>query len=655
MQAALAQLSSGPSVASSSSSGPSSNPSSAPSASPSPVPSLTSPDKTIRVFVWADTAGHALYKVYRREQMVLAGSALGLVSDKGDFSSRLQLKSAGPLSILNDAYTSINAKKRHVAYTANRRIFTFLNKAGKIMEVIFQISDDGVAFRYHFPGRKGDTMRVEKEYSSYHFPADTRAFLQPKAIAGTGWQQTNPSYEEAYLQDIPVGTPSPLAGWVYPSLFKLQDTWLLITETGMTGDYAATHLENDSASGEYHVRFPNKREVFDGGGLLPKGSFPLYTPWRIITIGSLRTIAESTLGTDLAIPAAKRDWSFVKPGKASWSWINSKDDSIVYSEQRRYIDFAADMNWQYCLVDVDWDTKIGYPKIKELAAYARAKNVGLLLWYNSAGHWNTVPYTPKGLLLTHAGREKEFARLEAMGIKGVKIDFFNGDGQSMIKYYTEILDDAARYKLLVNFHGATLPRGWARTYPHLMTTEAVRGFEMVTFEQQAADRQANHCAMLPFTRNAFDPMDFTPMNLYKINSSVQRKTTGGFELALSVLFLSGIQHFAESPGGMARVPGYVKGFLQTLPARWDEVRFIDGYPGKLAVIARRKGSKWYIAGINGEALEKKIVLDLSWLTGRTGNMIGDDKETSTFNQQPVKAGGALAIIVKPNGGFVISF
>ena len=618
-------------------------------------PSVTSPDRTLRVFVWTDPAGHALYKVYRHEGEVLAPSALGLVADKADFSTLLQLRSAGPITVQKDAYTLLNAKKSHISYTANRRVFTFLNKAGRIMEVIFQVSDDGVAFRYHFPGSRGDTMKVEKECSSYHFPEDTRAFLQPKAIAGTGWEHTNPSYEEAYLQDIKVGTPSPMAGWVYPALFKQKENWLLITETGMTGDYAATHLENDSAGSEYHVRFPDKREVFDGGGLLPKGGLPWYTPWRIITIGSLRTIAESTLGTDLAIPAAKTDWSFIKPGKASWSWINSKDDSIVYSEQIRYIDFAADMHWQYCLIDVNWDKKIGYAKIKELAAHAKAKKVGLLLWYNSAGPWNTVRYTPKDLLLTHAGREKEFARLETMGIKGVKIDFFNGDGQSMIKYYTEILDDAARHKLLVNFHGATLPRGWARTYPHLMTTEAVRGFEMVTFEQPVANLQASHCAMLPFTRNAFDPMDFTPMNLYKINSSVQRKTTGGFELALSVLFLSGIQHFAESPGGMARVPGFVKGFLQTLPTHWDELRFIDGYPGRLAIIARRNGGKWYIAGINGEAREKKMMLDLRWLKGRSGTMIGDDGNGLTFSRTEVKAGEAIEITLKPNGGFVITF
>src|SRR5690606_17030037 len=264
-------------------------------------------------------------------------------------------------------------------------------------------------------------------------------------------------------------------------------------------------------------------------------------------------------------------------------------------------------------IDVNWDTKIGYEKIAELSAYASRKGVGLILWYNSAGDWNTVKYTPKDKLLTHTDRQQEFKRLKEMGIKGIKVDFFGGDGQSVIRYYQEILEDAASYQLLVNFHGATLPRGWARTYPHLMTTEAVRGFEMVTFGQADADKEATHATMLPFTRNAFDPMDFTPMNLYKIQSSVQRKTSSAFELATSVLFLSGIQHYAESPEGMKHVSEDVQHFLRALPNSWDDVKFIDGYPGKYVIIARKSGDNWYIAGINGEMQEKQLALNLSFI------------------------------------------
>ncbi len=346
--------------------------------------------------------------------------------------------------------------------------------------------------------------------------------------------------------------------------------------------------------------------------------------------------------------------SFIKPGKASWSWINSKDDLIVYAEQKKYIDYAADMHWQYCLVDADWDTKIGYDKIKELADYAATKNVGLLLWYNSAGDWNTTPYHPKSMLLTHAQREKEFTRLKKMEIKGVKIDFFGGDGQSMIKYYHDILTDAAKHSLLVNFHGATLPRGWQRTYPHLLTTEAVRGFEMVTFTQPDADAEANHCAMLPFTRNAFDPMDFTPVNLYKIQTQVKRQTTSAFELALSVLFLSGIQHYAESPEGMKQVPDYVKDFLRKLPDHWDDVKFIDGYPGKYAVIARKSGSKWYISAINGEDNPKTIQLPLNSFHKAKATLITDSNDSTLFSRQEFLLTGnsTREIELKPKAGLV---
>lgn len=241
-----------------------------------------------------------------------------------------------------------------------------------------------------------------------------------------------------------------------------------------------------------------------------------------------------------------------------------------------------------------------------------------------------------------------------MGIKGIKVDFFNGDGQSMIRYYTEILKDAADYHLLVNFHGATLPRGWARTYPHLMTTEAVKGFENVTFTQQAADEEPNHGTMLPFTRNLFDPMDYTPMNLYKVQSKVIRKTSSAYELATSVLYLSGIQHYAESPEGMSHVPAFVQDYLRTLPVSWEDVRFIDGMPGKFVVIARKSGNKWYVAGTNGESIPRKLTLDLSVLKKTKGLLISDAEEALSFKQQQITlpANRKMEMNMPANGGFV---
>jgi alpha-glucosidase len=313
------------------------------------------------------------------------------------------------------------------------------------------------------------------------------------------------------------------------------------------------------------------------------------------------------------------------------------------------------MGWAYCLIDCKWDAQIGYDRVKELADYAAGKNVGILLWYNSAGDWNTVKFTPRDKMLTHESRAAEFEKLKQMGIKGVKIDFFGGDGQSMIDYYTEILEDAAPYGLLVNFHGATLPRGLERTYPNLMTMEAIRGFEYVTFEQRNADEEPRHATMLPFTRNVFDPMDFTPVCLDRVNNRIKRKTTSAFELALSVLFTSGIQHYAEIPAGMAKMPDYVQDFMRHVPTVWDDIQFIDGYPGKFVVLARKGDSRWYVAGINGDADEKKLDLDLSSLPSiKRGQLIQDGVEGERFQQSTVElnADKKLELTIQPHGGFV---
>ena len=613
---------------------------------------ISSPDKKILVNC---NPAEAIYSIKYKGETVLADSKLGLIREDGDFSQNLKLVKVSAPVIVKDSYSLLTVKKKNISYTATQSVIEVQNASSKKMNIIFQVSNDGVAFRYYFPDQTPEVKTIVEEATSFHFDTSTRAFLQPMQVAKTGFEHSNPAYEEHYKQNIPVTDTSTFgAGWVYPALFHYNDTWMLITESSVDSTYCGTRLRSQSPDGEYRVGFPDPREVFTGKGYLPVSKLPFYSPWRIITIGSLKTIVESTLGTDLAKPAVKMNTAFVKPGKASWSWVMSKDDSIVYTEQVRYIDFAARMKWQYCLVDAAWDQKIGYDKVRELSKYAASKNVGLLLWYNSSGDWNTVKYTPKSKLLTHEDRMKEFSRLKEMGIKGVKIDFFGGDGQSVMKYYIDILTDAAQFQLLVNFHGATLPRGWERTYPNLVTMEAIKGFEFITFSQRDADAEPNHAAMLPFTRNAFDPMDFTPMNLYKIETSrVQRRTTSAFELATSVIFLSGIQHFAESPRGMEHVPGYVQDFLKDLPARWDDVRFIDGYPGKYVVLARKAGNKWYVACINGENAERTINLDLALFKKSKGNLITDGNEVLSFTITPVQSNSTKQVKVQPHGGFVM--
>ena len=611
---------------------------------------LLSPDGELQLQFAVNQTGKATYQVKRNESIVLSTSDLGIKGTKYNFTANLKLGKVSEIVTKSEEYAMVQGKEAKITYTYNEQAFTLLNTAGEELSITFRLSDDGVAFQYLFP--TDDDALITEELTFFRFPEGTQMFAQPMSVAKTGWEQTNPSYEERYEQNIPVGTASPLgAGWVFPTLFELDDTWVLLSEAGLGPDYCGARLIADTVSKAMKIGFPPAVEVYTDKGHLPVN--PTQSPWRIITIGNLETIVESTLGTDLAAPAiALESSAFVQPGLASWSWALLKDNSVNYDTTKWFIDYASDMSWKYCLIDVNWDTTIGAERIQELAQYAAGKGVGLILWYNSAGEWNTTPYHPKSELLTHEQREEEFAKLNEWGIKGVKIDFFGGDGQSVIAYYHDILKDAAKHELLVNFHGATLPRGWQRTYPHLMTMESIKGFEFITFTQETANLAANHSAMLPFTRNAFDPMDFTPMAFSKI-PNIDRVTTNAFELALPTLFLSGIQHIAETPAGMAEVTDYVRTYLSDIPTVWDETQFIDGYPGKLAIVARRSGDTWFVTGINGENEVKELSLDMSFLNGKSGYLITDGESHPEFKKQSITIQDAFPVRLKANGGFIM--
>lgn len=620
---------------------------------------VSSPDKKI---VLTCDIKSMTYAVAYNGKSLLRESKLGVVREDEDFSKNLQVIKAGQPTVHHETYSMVNAKKKHISYHAVQRIIETKSASGKKMNIIFRLSKDGAAFQYEFPERSSEVKKITAEATSFHFNENTKAWLQPKAEAQTGFEHTNPSYEDYYRNGIKTGTPSPGPnGWVYPALFQHDQTFVMLAEAALGRGYCGTALQQHSPDSEYKVNFPQAAEVFTNHNpvRLPASALPWKTPWRIIAIGSLKTIAESTLGTDLALPQKKMDFSFVTPGKSSWSWILKKDDSTVFHVQKKYIDMAADMKWQYCLLDANWDQTIGYDAVKVLADYAKTKNVGLLLWYNSAGSWNTVKFTPRNKLLTHEDRMKEFARLRAMGIKGLKIDFFAGDGQSMINYYEDLLEDAAANQLMLNFHGATLPRGLQRTYPNLMTAEAVHGYEMITFSQGAAERAPAHMLLSALIRNNFDPMDITPMNLSEI-PRIKRATTAAFELATAVVCLSGIQHYAESPEGIQLVSTDVKNFLRTLPDSWDDVKLIEADPGKSFVVARKAGNKWYVAGMNAEKTEKVMQLDLSFLKGKTGTIITSGPPTDKapsfkVENSSIDQSGIMKVTLKGNDGFVLVF
>ena len=616
---------------------------------------IKSPNQKISVNFWINHSGFALYSVSHSNTVLLQESKLGIVRSDEDFSSNLSIDSVSKVKTINDDYKLLHGKRLNNKYTGCRRVFYLKNKNSKRIEIIFQVSNDGVGLRYYFPEKTGESVKIFKEATTFHFDSSTKAFLQPCADARTGWNYSQPSDEEHYQMNIPIGTNAPnQAGWVMPALFNNGKFWVSITETAVDTNYCGTRLSQFSTNGEYSVQFPQPQEGRTGEPVFPESKLPWYTPWRVIAVSdNLGSLVESTIETDLSIPEKYDVASWLQPGVASWSWVILKDDSTVYGAQKRFIDFASNMNWKYCLIDAFWDKQIGYEKIKELSDYAKTKNVKLLLWYNSAGDWNTTPLTPRSKMLTNKSRCEEFARLHEMGIAGVKIDFFGGDGQSMMKYYIDILKDAAKYNLAVNFHGCTFPRGWYRTYPNLVSMEAIKGEEYVTFDQSNADAQPSHCAMLPFTRNLFDPMDFTPVNFSGI-PNIKRRTTGGFEIALSVIFTSGIQHIAETPNGMTSQKDFVQQYMRSLPETWDDVKFIDGFPGKYVVLARKKEDKWYIAGINGENKERSLTLNLPFISNSSkGILITDETNKNEFVKRDLDLSQPINIVMNSFGGFVI--
>jgi hypothetical protein len=355
----------------------------------------------------------------------------------------------------------------------------------------------------------------------------------------------------------------------------------------------------------------------------------------------------------LSRPPASRDWSWVKPGRATWSWWSAHDSPRNFDAIKPFIDLAGEWGWEYSLIDANW-TRMEHGDIGQLLAYAKARHVGLLLWYNSGGEHNEITEEPRGRLGDRATRRAEFAKLQALGVKGVKVDFFQSDKQWMIQHYLGILEDAADFHLLVDFHGCTIPRGWQRTYPHLVSMEAVRGAEIYACCEEYGPAAVWQNTVLPFTRNVIGSMDYTPVTF--TNQKIPHQTTFAHELALSVLFESAVQHFADAVEGYRRLPDFAQAWLKAVPVAWDETRLVAGYPGKLAVLARRKGSTWYVAGVEGAKQEQTLSLRLPFLAPSPHRveliMDGTDDRSFSHENKTLAAGDSLQVVVRPAGGFV---
>jgi alpha-glucosidase len=609
---------------------------------------VSSPDKKVKVTVTEKDKGLTWSVAYSKTSAI-ESSPLGIVRDDQQFSAGLKFLSKNTTSI-DEMYTLSVGKKLQTRNQANELTLTFENENKKLVQVIFRAYNDGMAYRYNFPETDNTSHKILREESGFTVPKTAKAWIQPYDLNS----RKKPCYEAFYENGIAIGTPSPNpAGWAFPALFNNGNLWMLITEAALDETYPGTHLEDKSGNGVYTIRFPEKEEVTSDAGSEPISTLPWRTPWRAVVIGpSLATIQETTLVQNLNPPSVIKDVSWIKPGRSSWSWWSAGGTTRDYEVQKAYIDFNADMKWEYVLIDAGWpEMKNG--KMEDLVKYATSKNVGIVLWYHSGMGREKDTLSYANLMAFPEARKKEFEKIAQWGVKGVKVDFFDSDKQPVIKRYYDILRDATANKIMVNFHGSTLPRGWERTYPNIVSMEAVKGAEGAG-RQEFCDRAPIHNTILPFTRNAVGSMDYTPVT-FSNKREAKRQTTFGHELALAIVFESGAFHFADNMKSYQSLPDAPKNFLREVPTVWDETKFISGIPGQYCVVARRKGNSWYIAGINGQNTEQEVTLDLPFLKKETTlQLITDGKEWGTFSNEPVKTNGKnLKLKLIPKGGFVL--
>ena len=651
---------------------------------------MSSPNGRLQVRI-NDNGGLATYSVNYDDVQVLAPSRLGFEADFGDFTKGLTI-TGEPKMWIHDSRTIMSYKKikrSPIIKCSHHYHITLKNSKGQQMTVFFQVSDNNIAFCYEIP-RPGENPKcgvIRREVTSFNFPEGTTTFLCPQIGPMTGWERTKPSYEEDYKVDQPMAQRSQFGqGYTFPCLFKAPSNlpqqgktsaatkaqltspnggrqeeafWVLVSETGVDGSYVGSHLSDYSAETGYTIAFPQPGE--NNGNGTPYAGIPLpyNTPWRTITVGaSLKPIVETTIPYELVSPKYTASTTY-KPGRYTWSWLVWQDESINYDDQVQFVDLASKMGFEYCLVDNWWDQRIGRDKIEELSKYAQSKGVSLMLWYNSNGYENDAPQTPRDCMSTAIARDKEMARMQKIGVKGIKVDFFGGDKQTTMQLYEDILFDANRYGLQVIFHGCTIPRGWEVMYPNYVASEAVLASENVFFSEGHAKSEAFELCLHPFIRNAVGTMDWggTIMNKYlsRDNKSRHRRyTTDIFEMASAIINQTPVQCIAIQPNNLEELPQFELDFLKDVPTTWDNIRFLDGYPGKFVVLARQNGDNWYVAGLNAEPQAKTLTIKMKeWAGQRVSYYVDDAKKGPQLRELQFNKSGEAKITMQPHGGVIL--
>ena len=542
---------------------------------------------------------------------------------------------------VKDDYQMLEGKRLHCTNEANE----YQAPIGSNAKIVIRLYNDGIAFRYEYI--KLENQKQLEEHTIYMIPEGTKRWFMQWTEAYEGFFPQTTTYKVKPIRTSS-GASTSADGWNnrwgYPALLEpVEGVFALISEANIERRQSASCLYND---GERYSVVAAENDLNLSGDW--------HTPWRVVIIGKLADIVESTLVTDVSEPSQLKDTNWIKPGVVSWVYWANNHGSNDFNIIKKYVDMAVVLKLPYVLIDAEWDEmdKIASNEgktIEDAVAYANSKGIKPMIWYNSSVGWIDGAPGPKFRLNKPEDREKEFAWCEKIGVAGVKIDFFSGDNQMNMDYCLDLLESAARHHLLVNFHGAPIPRGWQKTWPNLLSTEGVYGAEWYNNVPTFTDKAASHNTTLPFTRNVIGPMDYTPCAFS--DSQHPHITSLAHELALTVLYESGLQHLADRPESLLAQPKDVQDFLGQLPTVWDETRYVSGYPGESAVLARRSGNTWYVAGINGKDTPQILKTNLSFIGKGSVQMFVDDAsgnwQISTISKLPSQ------IECQPRGGFVM--
>ncbi|WP_431931403.1 glycoside hydrolase family 97 catalytic domain-containing protein [Nonomuraea jabiensis] len=563
------------------------------------------PVATVRL----DEQGRPSVAVSRGGATVLDPSPLGVTTEQADLTTGLRLSGRSSRAVV-ERYATTAGKRLQRMSVMSETHFRFARGDAEL-DLVVRAARDGVAYRYELPGAGA----ILAEASAFDVPAGSTAWL-------AGHRR---DYENPFIQYADV----PAAEYQMPALFGVGQNYLLLAESALNGSYTGPRLVRDQDA--YRIALWDARVPYADG---------LATPWRVMVTGDLATVTESTLVDDLAPASRLADTSWIRPGKVLWSWLaGGRSVQQSLERQKEFVDYAAQHRWPYVLVDAGWyddpvtgerawtDRTAEFTWMPQLVEYGRARGVGIMAWLRFSD------------FDTHDKRAERFGLLRQWGVKGVKLDFIDSEAQERLQWYDGTLRDLADNHLMVNFHGSTVPKGINRTWPHVMTMEGVHGAE------KSSNLTTGHLATLAYTRNEIGSMDYTPMAFQRAG----RPTSDAHELALSVVFESGLENLAGSLDAYRARPEAER-FLDQVPTVWDETRLLSGRPADHTVLARRSGDRWFVgAGVSGAA--RTLQVPLSFLPGRWLVEVTRDGADGLVREARVVRGGTLAVEVRAEGGF----